>query len=320
MRLLLTWGVRVVDVLATPLTLLAALWLRALRRIGLKWLPATRRVLFGVGLVPVRHHYYEPMFAPGDVRAPLDAPRALPGIDLDLPAQFALLERFTVQRELLEFPIARVEPPRFGYLNDSFGPGDAEVLYAMVRTFRPRRIVEIGSGRSTLMAAAAVKRNAAESPGYACEHVCVEPYEMPWLESTGVKVLRQRVEDTDRAWFRALGEDDLLFIDSSHVIRPQGDVVTEYLELLPALKPGVIVHVHDIYTPRDYPAQRLFTEARFWDEQYLLEALLSGGGGFRVMLALNHLWREHPGRLHAACPVLARLPASEPGSWWMRRV
>jgi hypothetical protein len=315
----MTWGVRVADLVMSPLTLLAALWLRTLRRIGLKWLPVTRRVLFGVGLVPVRHHYYEPLFAPGDVRVPLDRPRALPGIDLEVPAQLALLERFTYQRELLEFPVAPAEPPRFGYLNQSFGAGDAEILYSVIRCFRPRRIVEIGSGMSTLMAAAAVKRNAAEDPAYACEHVCVEPYEMPWLESTGVRVLRQRVEDTDRALFAALGENDILFIDSSHVIRPQGDVVTEYLELLPALEPGVIVHVHDIYTPRDYPPQRLLTEVRFWDEQYLLEALMSGGRDFRVMLALHHLWREHPAALHAACPVLAQRPASEPGSWWMRK-
>jgi predicted O-methyltransferase YrrM len=316
MKGLLTALVRLVDVVAVPFTWLAALWLRTVRRIGVQRLPVSKRVLFGVGVFPVRDHYYEPVFHPRHLRAPLDAPRDLPGIDLDLPGQLALLDRFHYQEELLAFPMHPGGPLEFGYLNRSFGAGDAEYLYSAIRHFRPRRIIEIGSGNSTLMAASAVRRNLAEG-GETCEHTCIEPYEMEWLERLGVRVVRQRVEDLGLDPFRGLEPNDLLFIDSSHVLRPQGDVLFEFLEILPILKPGVLVHVHDIYTPRDYPARRLRDEVRFWNEQYLLEALLSGGGGFQVLGALNFLWHDHPQPLMARCPILARTPEQEPGSFWM---
>ena len=317
MKGLLTALVRLADVLAAPFTWLAAVWMRLVRRIGVQRLPLSRRILFAVGVFPVRDHYYEPVFHPRHLRASLDSPRNLPGLDLDLEGQLALLDRFHYQDELLAFPMRAGDPLEFGYLNRSFGPGDAEFLYSAIRHFRPRRIVEIGSGNSTLMAASAVRRNLAEAPGEACEHTCIEPYEMPWLERLGVTVVRQRVEDVGLETFRRLEANDLLFIDSSHVVRPQGDVLFEFLEILPVLKPGVLIHVHDIYTPRDYPPRRLLQEVRFWNEQYLLEALLSGSRAYRVIGALNFLKHDHPDRLMARCPILARRPEEEPGSFWM---
>ena len=319
MRGLLLSLVAVLDALGAPLTFLAAHWLRLLRRIGVQRLPVSKRVLFGAGVFPVRDHYYEPLFHPRHLRLPLDWPRVLPGLDLEVPRQLALLETFRYGDELLAFPLEPRAAGEFGFLNRSFGPGDAEILYAVLRHFRPRRMIEIGSGNSTLMAAAALRRNGVESPEHACEHVCVEPYEMPWLERAGVKVLRRRVEDVGLDMFRALEADDVLFIDSSHVIRPQSDVLTEFLAILPSLRPGVIVHVHDIYTPRDYPDRRLRAEVRFWNEQYLLEAFLSGNRDFRLLLTLNHLWHDHRDRLAAACPVLAKLPEHEPAAFWMMR-
>ena len=137
---------------------------------------------------------------------------------------------------------------RFEFENPSFRAGDAEVWYQVVRTTK----FEIGRN-STRLAAQAIRRSMAEDTEYACEHICIEPYEMPWLEDSGVTTVRERVENVDPAIFAALEDGDILFIDSSHMIRPQGDVLFE-LSLLPTLAPGVIVHVHDIFTPRDYPA------------------------------------------------------------------
>lgn len=319
-RRLLEGLVRILELVAAPVTLLAGLWMKLLRRTGVQRLPVSKAVLQSVGVFPLRDHYYEPLFVPRHLRAPLDRPRALPGLDLDLEGQLALLESFHYNDELSDFPLQPRDPLEFGYLNRSFGPGDAEILYSMIRHFRPRRLIEIGSGNSTLMIANAIRRNRADAPGYACEHVCIEPYEMPWLERLGVRVMRRRVEDLGLDLFRALEANDVLFIDSSHVIRPQGDVLCEFLEILPVLSPGVLVQVHDIYTPRDYPPRRLLQEVRFWNEQYLLEAFLSGNRQFRVLAALNFLWRDHRDRLLACCPVLAKLPDQEPGSFWMARV
>ena len=123
----------------------------------------------------------------------------------------------------------------------------------VIRHFRPARIVEIGSGHSTRMARLAIGTIQCENPDYRCEHMCIEPYEMPWLEQLGVTVVRKKVEDVDDSVFTALRPNDILFIDSSHIIRPEGDVLREFLEILPSLAPGVIVHVHDIFTPRERP-------------------------------------------------------------------
>lgn len=316
-RRLLESLVRVMDVLGAPFTYVSGQWMLLLRSAGVQRLPVSRAVFAAVGVFPIRDHYYEPVFHPRHLRVPLDQPRRLPGIDLDVAGQQELLARFHWQDELRAFPQHTRDPRQFAWRNRSFGAGDGEILYSMIRHFRPRRIVEIGSGNSTLIARAAVLRNGTEDPIRTCEHVCIEPYEMPWLEQTGVRVLRERVEDSALERFLALEANDILFIDSSHMVRPQGDVLKEFLEILPVLAPGVLVHVHDIYTPRDYPAKRLRDEVRFWNEQYLLEALLSGSSRLRVLAALNFLHRDHPETLRACCPVLAAHPDADPASFWM---
>jgi hypothetical protein len=127
------------------------------------------------------------------------------------------------------------------------------------------------------------------------------------------------VENVGDETFRALEANDILFIDSSHVIRPQGDVVHEYLYLLAILKPGVIVHIHDIFTPRDYPTAWVLGERRLFNERYLLEAFLSFNTSFEVLAALNYLSHEHRAALTDACPLLVKERAADPGSFWMRR-
>jgi hypothetical protein len=131
-------------------------------------------------------------------------------------------------------------------------------------------------------------------------------------------LVRERVEDLDLALFDQLGSGDFLFIDSSHVIRPHGDVTREILQILPRLKEGVIVHVHDIFTPRDYPDFWTRQERRLWNEQYLLEAWLSGNREVDIICALNWLKHNHWDALTGACPMLRRNPNAEPGSFWMR--
>jgi hypothetical protein len=167
------------------------------------------------------------------------------------------------------------------------------------------------------MARRALARNRAEDADYQCRHVCIEPYEMPWLERAGVEVVRERVEHLDPAMFAELDAGDVLFIDSSHVIRPQGDVVFEYLELLPTLRPGVIVHAHDIFTPRDYLQEWVVDRVRLWNEQYLLEAFLSHNHDWVVLGALNYLKHNHYARLQAVAPYMT--PEREPCSFYLQR-
>ncbi|QWV95063.1 class I SAM-dependent methyltransferase [Geomonas oryzisoli] len=302
-----------------PFTLLGALLFALIRRGGIERLPLTRRILLQVGVFPISRHYYEPQFDHRAMRRPLDAERPLPGIDWNEAEQIELLGRFHYADELLQFP----ERPRdgrieFHYDNAMFPPGDAEILYSMVRHFRPGSVIEIGSGNSTLMVVNALQKNAEEEQGYRCRHICIEPYEMPWLEQTGVTVLRERVESVDRELFATLQAGDILFIDSSHMIRPQGDVLAIYLEILPLLRPGVLVHIHDIFSPQDYPREWVVDEVKFWNEQYLLEAFLTMNREFRVVAGLSYLKLNHYDLLCACCPVFAR-QGGGPGSMWLRR-
>lgn len=184
---------------------------------------------------------------------------------------------------------------------------------------KPKRVLEVGSGNSTLVVRHAISRNQAEVPGCACKHLFIEPFEAPsWLEQAGVLTVRKRVEEVESALFQELEANDLLFIDSSHVIRPQGDVLTEYLGILPLLRPGVVVHVHDIFSPRDYPREWLIDRLSLWNEQYLLEAFLTENRSWQIIGALNLLHHRHFNALHRVCPYLTR--DREPGSFYMRKV
>ena len=103
------------------------------------------------------------------------------------------------------------------------------------------------------------------------------------------------------------------------MIRPQGDVLFEYLELLGSLRNGVLIHAHDIFTPRDYLNKTVLEESKLWNEQYLLEAFLSFNTQFSVIGSLNYLWHNHRPSLIRACPILEREPYREPGSFWFAR-
>jgi Methyltransferase domain len=166
----------------------------------------------------------------------------------------------------------------------------------------------------------AIEANFQEEPSHCCELRCVEPYEMEWLDRiAGVEVTRQRVEEIDAAAVKQLEENDILFIDSSHVIRPQGDVLRLYLEFLPVLQSGVLVQIHDIFTPRDYPSGWVVDQVRLWNEQYLLEAFLACNARFRVIGALNFLAKNCPEKLADKPPVFREKAGHcDPGSLWLQ--
>lgn len=280
-------------------------------------MPLCKGALMRVGVFPLRSHYYEPQFDHRKARIPFSQDRSLPGIDWNVAGQLEMLDRFCFSAELASLPKRRMSALEFGLRNGTFEMGDAEFWYQMIRAVKPKRIFEVGSGNSTLMAIKALRANKAQDPSYHCKHLCIEPYEMPWLETSGVTVLREKVEDVDPELFRELEENDILFLDSSHIIRPQGDVLFEYLKVLPELKAGVVVHVHDIFSPKNYPKSWLEGEVRFWNEQYLLEAFLSNNPNWKIIGALNYLKHHHFERLRAVTPFLDS--AAEPASFYLQK-
>lgn len=304
------------DVLAVAFVIPAGLLLKLIRRYGLQRLYLCGKALQMIGILPVRDHYYEPYPKRKDFRYPLSDNRPLPGISWNIEEQLALLDLMDYEAELEGLMDKPGKAYDFRLGNRSFESGDAEYLYQLLRLKRPRRLIEIGSGQSTLIARSALERNGSET-GTNCIHICIEPYEAPWLEMLGVRVVRQRVEEVDIGLFEQLEENDVLFIDSSHVLKPQGDVVCEYLNILPRLQRGVIVHVHDIFSPRDYPAEWVIERMWLWNEQYMLEAFLTNNQSWKIVGALNFLAHNHFERLKRVCPYLSR--AREPGSFYIQK-
>lgn len=314
--------IKAIDLLISPITFISSIWLKLIRRYVVKFWSNnsifSKRIFNFVGVFPILDHYYEPKFNYSNIKIPFNKPRILPGIDLNIDGQLEILNSFNFSEELVELANKPKEKLVYSFDVGPFNSGDAEYLYNMIRHFKPRRILEIGSGHSTLIANHAVKKNMEIYDFQEIKHICIEPFEHKWLEELGIEVIRSMVEDIPLDFFKQLESNDILFIDSSHVIRPQGDVLFEYLQILPSLNKGVIIHIHDIFTPRDYLQEWFDNGTLFWNEQYLLEAFLTLNSSFRIIGAVNYLKHEYYDSLIEKCPMLSK--NREPGSFWIQKV
>jgi hypothetical protein len=231
-------------------------------------------------------------------------------VQLDL-----LRKRFSKFRgEYEQFPTqSTADPVRFHLNNGLFDGMDALVAYCMVRHFKPRLIIEVGSGFSSLILGEAAAKNGSSAL------ICIEPFPQEFLKQSfpGLhSLIEKRVEDVELEFFSQLGSGDILFIDSSHTVKIGGDVNYLFLEVLPRLNPGVIVHVHDIFLPFEYRRDWVMEEFRFWTEQYLLQAFLTFNSEFEVLMANAYLCHYYKEDLEAVFPSLASWGG---GSFWMRR-
>ncbi|MEP7336594.1 MAG: class I SAM-dependent methyltransferase [Acidobacteriota bacterium] len=268
----------------------------------------------GVHLTPV--HFYQPL---PDTRTLPDElwqrPSAMSGIDLNEAAQLELLLSFPqFRQEYDQFPSAPTgNPHEFHFNNGMFDGTDALVFYCLIRHFRPRRIVEVGCGFSSRVAAMAAMRNGDT------ELICIEPYPPPFLETLPglTELIAKPVQEVKLEVFSRLEANDILFIDSSHVVKCGSDVNYLYLDVLPRLQPGVLVHSHDIFLPMEMPRNLMTDYGFFWNEQYLLQAFLSCNTEFEVLFANAWMGVAHPQEMREI------FPKSQPfwggGSFWLRR-
>jgi predicted O-methyltransferase YrrM len=263
----------------------------------------------GFHVTPV--HFYQPIPDTRELPETLwKQPSDLVGIDMNDAMQLDLLRNhFTKFREeCRNFP---AEPPPGQ--RRPFRGVDALVAYCMVRHFQPRLIIEVGSGFSSL----ALGQAAAKNKNSAL--ICVDPFPNDFLRKgfPGLRSsIKEKIQDINLKFFSQLQSGDILFIDSSHTVKIGGDVNYLFLEVLPRLKPGVIVHVHDIFLPFEYRRDWVLDEFRFWNEQYLLQAFLTFNSEFEVLLANSYLNHYHQEDLKAA---FRNLPSWAGGSFWMRR-
>jgi len=308
-------ALKILIFIGIPFTYFSALWMKYIRLSGIGKIEDW--IFMKVGILPIPDHYYQPMINPVKyISKSLRDDRSLTGINFNTEEQLQLLSKFHYNDELIQIPLKKTDRISFYYNNGNYESGDAEYLYNIIRHFKPGNIIEIGSGSSTLLARKAIQQNQEEDIKYQCRHICIEPFEQPWLESIGVEILREKVETLDKSLFESLEANDILFIDSSHIIRPQGDVLFEYLEILPVLNSGVLIHVHDIFTPKDYPNEWIYNHL-FWNEQYLLEAFLMFNNQFKIIGALNYLTHSYYKELSDKCPVFSTQKGREPGAFWM---
>ena len=271
----------------------------------------------GVHVVP--RHYSQPIPDSRSLSDELWDPRPLPpGLRIDLDAQAALLDSFA-ERFRSEYEAFPSHAEDAYSLDSTMLIGvDASVLHCMVRHFGPSRIVEVGSGDSTRVSAAALARNHRDgSPG---ELIAIEPHPDPTLRAgiPGVtRLIQQPVQTVPRSVFTDLRANDVLFLDSSHVARVGSDVLFEIHDVLPRLAPGVVVHFHDIFLPDEYPRSWIQRNRWFWNEQYLLQAFLSFNDSFEILWSGAYFFRERGAELRAA--MACATDTRRPGSFWIRR-
>ena len=310
-RRLLTWldQSHALDRLTPLLSPLLRLYLRGPRRAEYfrRWEQA------GLHLTPV--HFYQPI---PDTRALPDslwtAPSEMVGVDMREGAQLDWLARVFPQYQpeysrLPHGPTGR--PDEFYLYNEMFGWSDALVYYCLVRHLKPRTILEVGGGMSTRLALQALRRNGGG------EVVCIEPYPDPTLAALPglTRLIQQPVQSVGLDVFAALEANDILFIDSSHVVACGSDVNYLVLEVLPRLQPGVLVHLHDIFLPAEFPQDWVKNKLLFWNEQYLVHAFLLFNLEFEIVFANAYMTQRHPAAMQAAFGPY--WPGG--GSLWLRR-
>ena len=295
-----------IDIIISILIIPSSIIMLLFRKFGSHKLSLSNSILKKIGIFPLTSNYYEPLFNFDNLKKKLNEKRNLPGVKFDVDEQVKSLSQFNYNEELKNLS--------FNFNNKFFEAGDAEIYYQTIRYFKPKKIIEIGSGHSSLLAKQAIKNNK-KIDNVTTKLTCIEPYENRWLEENDIHVIREKVEEIDIKIFSDLNKNDILFIDSSHVIKPQGDIIKIFLEILPKLKPGVIIHIHDIFSPRDYPENWLKVENRFFNEQYLLEGILDNSSKYKIMLSLNLLKHDFYSEIKKVCPFLD--DKSEPSSFYI---
>jgi predicted O-methyltransferase YrrM len=229
----------------------------------------------------------------------------LSGIEMNEAEQLKLLNEFSnkYKNEYAKFAYEESKVKDFHFCNGMYETVDAEILYCMIRNNKPKRIIEIGSGSSTLIIAKAIRKNIEEDSNYKCKLTCIEPYPLEYLKNIPEvdNIIECFVETISLDLFKTLQENDILFIDSSHTINIYNDVCFEYLDILPNLNKNVIIHIHDILLPKLYCESWLDAKI-FWNEQFLLQAFLAFNTSFKILWAGNFMHLKHSNEILKSIP------------------
>jgi hypothetical protein len=268
-------------------------------------------------------HYYSSVPGLPEIRSREAAifdrvPDRIPGIDLNEDGQLQFLSVLAEFYRDLPFTPERQPGLRYYFENPNFSYADGIALYSMIRHARPRRIVEVGCGFSSCAALDTNERFFANS----IQLTFVDPF--PQLlqallfpgDADRIRIIQDYVQDVPLRTFTQLQANDILFVDSSHVLRTAGDLNHMLFQVLPYVKPGVYVHFHDIPFPFEYPREWVF-EGRAWNECYALRAFLQHNSAYEILYFNSFLMRSHREFIEQRMPLWLRRPG---GSLWLRKI
>ncbi len=248
----------------------------------------------GIHITP--DHYYSPIPNVSLLNDKLwEKTLDVPGINFNEQEQKELIHLLTkkYKKEINGYLLKELKKENYKIYSREFSIVDSEMLYYMIRNNKPKRIIEIGSGYSTLILYKSIIKNMKEDRNYLCELISIDPYPnrdlLNIIRTNYFKIIPEKVQDVKKSFFQELEEKDFLFIDSSHVLKIGSDVQYEYLEILPIINKKVIIHCHDIFFPSEYPKNWIRDEHRFWNEQYLLQAFLAYNTSFKILWAGSYM-------------------------------
>jgi len=269
-------------------------------------------------------HFYSPIVDPAEAGRHLDAlwakplPTRLPSIEIDRSEMVATWKSLVPFLSTVPFHEKRREPYRFFFDNPTYSWGDGSVLHAMIRRYKPRRLIEVGSGYSSACTIDTVEHYL----DWDCELTFIEPYAQKLREVVGkdadrVRVFEKPVQQVPLSEFDRLQANDILFIDSTHIVRTGSDVCFELFEILPRLASGVLVHFHDIFWPFEYGRSWVVDENRSWNEIYAIRAFLTNSSAWNIVMFNDYLAKLERDLIEATFPEFLR---NTGGALWLRRV
>lgn len=267
-------------------------------------------------------HFYSPIPDLDEIRAReadvFMPEREIPGLELNEDKQLKLLESFVELYDSIPFGAKKSRKHRYYYENPAYAYNDGIILHCMLRTLKPKRVIEVGSGFSS---AVTLDTNDLFFDG-SIELTFIEPFPRVLREVVGSKelatinLIERPLQDVDLSVFESLEANDILFIDSTHVSKIGSDVNYIFFEILPRLKKGVHIHFHDIFYPFEYPQQWVY-EGRCWTEIYVLRAFLQYNNEFQITYFQNMMTRRHRAFFEEKLPLCMKLPG---GNIWLKRV
>lgn len=264
-------------------------------------------------------HFYSPIVDITELdTSDLSQDEVLNGIELNRSEQLQLWQMFVPFLKEIPFSAQPGNMFRYHFENPSYSYADGSILYAMIRLFEPRRFIEIGSGWSSACTIDTITRYLKVG----CDLTFIEPFPDLLNSAVGslperVRLIEKPVQKVNLKLFEELRKNDILFIDSTHVAKSGSDVCFELFRILPLLSPGVLIHIHDVFWPFEYPAQWVLKENRSWNETYMLRAFLSHNKNYKIMFWNDFFIRHFYSEVHRDYPNFLK---NTGGALWLRKM